>query len=37
MSKVILVTGGQYNFITIENGIKKSVNWFIENYNNCRK
>jgi len=28
---------GNYNFITIENGLKNSVKWFINNYNNCRK
>ena len=28
---------GDYNFTTIENGIKKSVKWFIKNFFNCRK
>lgn len=26
-----------YNFIDIDNGIKKTVDWFIKNYDNCRK
>jgi len=28
---------GEYNFISIEEGIKKSVNWFNSNYKICRK
>ena len=28
---------GEYQFINIEDGIKKSVKWFIDNYDNCRK
>ena len=28
---------GEFEFTKFEDGIKKSVNWFIENYNNCRK
>ena len=28
---------GEYQFINIEKGIKKSVDWFITNYDNCRK
>ena len=28
---------GDYKFISIENGIKRSVKWFIENYEKCRK
>ena len=28
---------GDYNFITIEEGIKETVEWFITNYNDCRK
>lgn len=28
---------GEYEFISIQEGIHKSVNWFIENYTNCRK
>lgn len=28
---------GNFEFTNIVNGIKKSVEWFIENYNNCRK
>lgn len=27
----------EYKFTKIEDGIKKSVNWFIKNYNQCRK
>ena len=26
-----------YNFIDIDNGIKKTVDWFVKNYDNCRK
>jgi GDP-L-fucose synthase len=26
-----------YNFTTIEDGIQKSVDWFVENYETCRK
>ena len=28
---------GKYNFTSIENGIKSSVDWFINNYETCRK
>ena len=28
---------GNYNFTNIKDGIKNSVEWFINNYNNCRK
>lgn len=35
-SKLISLMG-EYKFINIEEGIQKSVNWFIENYNKCRK
>lgn len=28
---------GEYNFIDIKNGIQKSVDWFIKNYEYCRK
>lgn len=28
---------GEFNFIPIGTGIKKSVEWFINNYNTCRK
>jgi len=28
---------GKLSFTSIEEGIKKSVNWFIENYDSCRK
>lgn len=27
----------KFNFVNIEDGIKSSVKWFIENYENCRK
>ena len=28
---------GEYKFIDFEDGIKKSVEWFIENFDSCRK
>ena len=28
---------GEYKFMNIEEGIKRSVNWFVENYDKCRK
>jgi len=28
---------GDFNFTPIEHGIKKSVKWFIEKYDICRK
>lgn len=28
---------GEFNFIPIEKGIKLSIEWFINNYDNCRK
>ena len=28
---------GDYKFIEVEEGIKKSVDWFVENFNDCRK
>ena len=28
---------GEYKFIGIEEGIKKSVDWFIDNFDKCRK
>ena len=28
---------GEYKFISFEDGIKKSVEWFIKNFDNCRK
>jgi len=28
---------GEYKFINFEDGIKKSVDWFIKNFDNCRK
>jgi GDP-L-fucose synthase len=28
---------GDFNFTNINEGISKSVNWFLENYDNCRK
>lgn len=28
---------GDFEFTKFEDGIKKSIKWFIENYNNCRK
>jgi GDP-L-fucose synthase len=28
---------GNFNFIDINDGIKKSVEWFIDNFDNCRK
>ena len=28
---------GKYNFIDIKLGIKNTVDWFIDNYDNCRK
>ena len=28
---------GEYKFIGIEEGIKKSVDWFVKNFDKCRK
>ena len=28
---------GEYKFMNIEEGIKRSVDWFVENYDKCRK
>lgn len=27
----------EYNFVSIDNGIDKTIKWFIDNYDNCRK
>lgn len=36
-NKKMLRLMGKCEFITIEEGINKSVDWFINNYDNCRK
>jgi GDP-L-fucose synthase len=36
-NKRLLNIIGEYNFTPLEEGIKKSVDWFVKNYPNVRK
>jgi GDP-L-fucose synthase len=36
-NSLLMKLHGDYNFISIKEGIKKSVEWFIKNYENARK